>query len=143
MKISKKTDYAFRVLTTLAEHYGQKPIPIRELAARNAIPKPFLEHIMLELKSQGWVTSLPGKTGGYVLAKSPEEICMGQIVRYFDDFLSPESCAPTNEKPYHFRQVFVDVRNEITRKMDNTSLAVACGGQALFLREIISSTQRM
>ena len=64
MRISKKSDYALRVLMTLVEYYGQEPISIRELAARNAVPKRFLEHIMLDLKSQGWVTSLPGKSGG-------------------------------------------------------------------------------
>ena len=53
MRISKKSDYALRVLMTLVEYYGQEPISIRELAARNAVPKRFLEHIMLDLKSQG------------------------------------------------------------------------------------------
>ena len=51
-------------------------ISIRELAERNSVPKAFLEHIMLELKGQGWVSSLPGKRGGYVLAKRPEEITL-------------------------------------------------------------------
>ena len=72
MKLSMKTDYALRVLGTLVEHHGQGPIPIRELARRNEVPKPFLEHIMLELKEQGWVESRAGSRGGYVLARRPE-----------------------------------------------------------------------
>ena len=58
-----KTDYALRVLFTLVEHYGQGPIPIRELARRNDVPKRFLEHIMLDLKSKGWVKIEAGQSG--------------------------------------------------------------------------------
>ena len=73
MKVSMRTDYALRVLFTLVENYGRGPIPIRELARRNEVPKRFLEHIMLEMKSQDWVRSTMGKQGGYILAKSPDK----------------------------------------------------------------------
>jgi len=69
MRISKKTDYALRALFTLVDHYGGAPIPIRELARRNDIPKRFLEQIMLDLKTQGWVSSMAGLRGGYMLPK--------------------------------------------------------------------------
>ncbi|HBF33120.1 TPA: Rrf2 family transcriptional regulator, partial [Candidatus Sumerlaeota bacterium] len=60
MKISMKTDYALRCLFMLVERYETGPIPIREIAERNDIPKRFLEHILLDMKSQGWVESIPG-----------------------------------------------------------------------------------
>jgi Rrf2 family protein len=69
MWVSKKTDYALRVLFTLVDHFGGTPIPIRELARRNDVPKRFLEQIMLDCKSQGWVDSVAGIRGGYLLAK--------------------------------------------------------------------------
>jgi Rrf2 family protein len=143
MKISKKSDYALRVLMTLVEHYGQEPISIRELAKRNAVPKRFLEHIMLDLKSQGWVTSLSGKSGGYVLSKRPEEIRMGQVVRYFDGLLSPINCvsigqyeACSQEAVCRFRRIFLDARNETTRLMDNTTLAAAFHGKPVSHNEV-------
>ncbi|MCX6081750.1 MAG: Rrf2 family transcriptional regulator [Chloroflexi bacterium] len=143
MRISKKTDYALRVLMTLVEFYGREPISIRELAVQNAVPKRFLEHIMLDLKSQGWVTSLPGKSGGYVLSKRPEEIRMGQVVRYFDNLLAPISCVSVNqyepcsqEATCRFRRVFLDVRNTTARLMDNTTLAAAFAGQPVLQQEI-------
>ena len=143
MKISKKSDYAIRVLMTLVEHYGREPISIRELAARNAVPKRFLEHIMLDLKSQGWVSSLPGKAGGYTLAQSPEEISMGQIVRHFDSLLAPINCVSVNqyeqcsqESTCRFRRVFLDVRNETARLMDNTTLAAAFRGEPVRRQEV-------
>jgi Rrf2 family protein len=87
-----KTDYAFRVLFTLVEHYGRNLIPIRELARRNEVPKRFLEHIMLEMKAKGWVCSEMGKQGGYRLAKAPNEITAGEVIRYFDGVLAPIGC---------------------------------------------------
>ena len=147
MKISRKSDYALRVLMTLVEHYGQEPISIRELAERNAVPKRFLEHIMLDLKSQGWVSSLPGKSGGYVLEQRPEEIRMGQIVRYFDGVLAPISCVSvthyercSQEPVCHFRRVLLDARNETARLMDNTTLATAFRGEPVRTKEVFDET---
>jgi Rrf2 family protein len=130
MKISKKTDYAFRALFTLVEHYGRGPIPIRELARRNDAPKRFLEHIMLDLKAKGWVDSVAGVRGGYVLAKKPEQISMGEVVRYFDGILAPIDCVSvsgyircTQEPVCRFRRVFLNARNYVTELMDNATLA--------------------
>ena len=86
MRVSKKTDYALRALFTLVEHHGGAPIPIRELARRNDVPKRFLEQIMLALKSRGWVASTAGIRGGYILAKSPAKITMGEVVRHLMAF---------------------------------------------------------
>jgi len=129
MKISMKTDYALRVLFTLVEHYGRGPIPIRELARRNEVPKRFLEHIMLEMKAQGWVESLMGKDGGYVLARPPAEITAGQVVRHFDGILAPIGCVSVSEPQRcgqeavcRFRRLFLEVRNYAARLMDHTTL---------------------
>ena len=115
MRISKKTDYALRALFTLVEHHGGAPIPIRELARRNDVPKRFLEQIMLALKSQGWVESTAGIRGGYVLAKDPTKITMGEVVRYFDGIIAPIDCVSvtgyqrcTQESVCRFRRVFFD-----------------------------------
>ena len=135
MKISKKTDYALRAIFTLVEHHGRGPIPIRELARRNDAPKRFLEHIMLDLKAKGWVSSLPGKHGGYVLARSPEKITMGEIVRHFDGILAPIDCVSVSgyqrcsqEPVCRFRRVFLDARNYINRLMDHSTLADVAKG---------------
>lgn len=130
MQVSKKTDYALRALFTLVEHYNGTPIPIRELARRNDIPKRFLEQIMLALKAKGWVESLAGMRGGYVLAKNPSKITMGEIVRHFDGILAPIACVSTSgykrcsqEPVCRFRRVFFDIRNYVTAVMDRSTLA--------------------
>jgi Rrf2 family protein len=124
-----KTDYALRVLFTLVDQYQQGPIPIRELARRNEVPKRFLEQIMLEMKSKGWVTSIMGKQGGYVLAKSPDKITAGEVIRYFDGVLAPIGCVsvfqyePCSQEPVcRFRRMFLDVRNHAARLMDGATL---------------------
>ena len=130
MKVSRRADYALRVMFTLLEQENGKPISIRELAEHNLIPKPFLEHIMLDLKAQGWVASVAGKHGGYVLAQPATTITMGQIVRHFDGLLAPLNCVSSSqyepcrlEATCRFRRVFLHIRNETTRYMDGATLA--------------------
>jgi len=130
MRVSRKTDYALRALFTLVDHYGGTPIPIRELARRNDVPKRFLEQIMLALKSQGWVESTAGIRGGYVLARNPDKITMGEVVRYFDGILAPIDCVSvtgyqrcTQEPLCRFRRVFFDARNYVADLMDRSTLA--------------------
>lgn len=143
MKVSRQADYALRVLFTLAEHYGRGPVSIRELAERNDVPKTFLEHIMLDLKAEGWVVSTPGKYGGYRLAKRPEDIAMGQVVRHFDGLLAPVNCVSatqyepcSQETTCRFRRIFLEVRNEVALRMDGASLAAVMTGQPVLKQEV-------
>lgn len=146
MRISKRTDYALRALFTLVDHYGGVPIPIRELARRNDVPKRFLEQIMLDLKAQGWVDSSAGVRGGYFLAKRPERITLGEIVRHFDGILAPIDCVSVtgyqrcNQEPVcRFRRVFFDARNYVAGLMDHATLAQVAKGTPLSVREMSSS----
>lgn len=143
MQVSKKTDYALRALFTLVEHYSGTPIPIRELARRNDIPKPFLEQIMLALKAKGWVESLAGMRGGYVLAKNPSKITMGEVVRHFDGILAPIACVSlsgykrcSQEPVCRFRRVFFDIRNYVTDVMDRSTLAEVARGAPVSKQEV-------
>ncbi|HUA65877.1 MAG TPA: Rrf2 family transcriptional regulator [Alphaproteobacteria bacterium] len=143
MRISKRTDYALRALFTLLDHYRGAPIPIRELARRNDVPKRFLEQIMLDLKTQGWVDSVAGIRGGYVLARSPEKITMGEIVRHFDGVLAPIECVSvmgykrcSQEPVCRFRRVFLDTRNYIAGVMDRATLAEVAKGIPVSKQEV-------
>jgi Rrf2 family protein len=130
MRLSKKTDYALRVLVTLVERQGEGPMSMNELARLNDVPKRFLEHIMLELKEQGWVASSPGRKGGYILAADPGRITMGQVVRHFDGLMAPIGCVSvTRFEPCsqsgtcRFRRVLLEVRNATAKFLDNMTLA--------------------
>jgi Rrf2 family protein len=134
MRLSSKTDYALRALLYLVDRYRGEPVSIRQIAEANEIPKRFLEHIMLDLKRQGWARSLPGRRGGYVLGRDPAAITMGEIVRHFDGVLAPVGCVsvteyrPCGRQPTcRFRRVLLDIRNYTAKLMDAATLAsVAC-----------------
>ena len=130
MKLSRKSDYALRALFTLVANQNKRPVPVRELAELNDIPRRFLEQIMLDLKAKGWVESVAGRDGGFLLAKPPEEITLGQVVRHFDGILAPIACVSTShfepcsqEGRCRFRRLMLDVRNYISRMMDDATLA--------------------
>jgi Rrf2 family protein len=149
VKLSKKTDYALRVLFTLVEHYGRGPIPIRELARRNEVPKRFLEHILLELKEQGWVSSVNGRLGGYELAKSPDKITMGQVVRYFDGVLAPIRCVSvtdlmrcSQEPVCRFRRIFLEIRNKTAEIMDKVTLAHVYSEKPVSIDEVLKEVKK-
>ncbi len=130
MRLSRKADYALRVLFTLVDQYGQGPVSMNALARANDVPKRFLEHIMLDLKSQGWVASSPGRKGGYELAQPPERITMGQVIRHFDGVMAPIGCVSvtrhepcSQERHCRFRRVLLEVRNMTVQYLDNATLA--------------------
>lgn len=134
MKISRKSDYALRALFGLIDSDGKSPVSIRELAEKYDVPRRFLEQIMLELKTKGWVRSVAGRDGGFLLAKKPEEITMGEIVRHFDGILAPIGCVSTThyepcsqESVCRFRRVLLDIRNYTARRMEATLAAVFAG----------------
>ncbi len=146
MRLSRKSDYALRALFTLVAEYGKGPVSIRELAQRNDVPRRFLEQIMLDLKNQGWVQSIAGRIGGFVLARRPEEITMGEVVRHFDGLLAPIACVSTThyepcsqEPTCRFRRVLLDVRNYTARRMEESTLAAIHAGAPVTRAEVFAS----
>ncbi|HZO87644.1 MAG TPA: Rrf2 family transcriptional regulator [Chthonomonadaceae bacterium] len=90
--LSNRGKYATRALLDLTLHYEQGPIQIQDIAERQVIPVKFLEQILLALKRFGFVQSRKGPGGGYSLAKPPETITLGAVVRAMDGPLAPISC---------------------------------------------------
>src|ERR671912_1709941 len=85
MKVSTRGDYASRALLSLALHADESgPTSVRDIAERTALPQPYLEQILLALKGAGLVRSKRGVGGGYVLAREPAEIRLGDIVSAVD-----------------------------------------------------------
>lgn len=97
MRVSTRGDYASRALLSLALHGGDTPVSVRDIAARTGLPQPYLEQILLALKGAGIVRSKRGVGGGYVLAREPGRITLGDIVSAVDgpitlgDFGEPHS----------------------------------------------------
>lgn len=95
MSLSQKCQYSLRAVFELAKHYGEGPVKIADIAARQAIPARFLEVILNQLKQAGFVESRRGSMGGYVLTRSPTTLTVGDIIRYVEGPLSPVQCMAT------------------------------------------------
>ncbi|MDG2124773.1 MAG: Rrf2 family transcriptional regulator [Verrucomicrobiales bacterium] len=89
MKISKKAEYALRSIVAIAKRPATRPVSIQELVAEEAIPVKFLEQILLSLKHGGLLISKRGVGGGYRLAKTPDQISVGQILTLIDGAFAP------------------------------------------------------
>ncbi len=82
MKLSVKSDYAARAVLGLSKRYGAgAPVRVEDLAAEQGIPANYLAQILIELKAQGIARSQRGKEGGYLLARPPAEITLGDVLR--------------------------------------------------------------
>lgn len=92
MKISTKGRYALRLMIDIAVNSADKPVSIKEIAARQDISDKYLEQIISVLNSAGFVRSIRGAQGGYVLRKSPSEYTVGMILRLTEGSLAPVAC---------------------------------------------------
>ena len=93
MRISTKGRYALRMLLDLAEHRESGFISLKELAERQEISKKYLEQIIPMLSKGSILRTSRGTQGGYMLARSPEKITVGDILRLTEGSLSPVACA--------------------------------------------------
>jgi Rrf2 family protein len=133
--LTRKGKYGLKAMLTLAREYGRGPILISDLAEHDAIPKKFLENILLTLKHRGLVQSRKGPHGGYQIGRPPANISVGDVIRAVDGPLALVSCvsqtayAPceecVTEHDCAVRRVFQQVRDETARILDGTTLADA------------------
>jgi len=85
MKISAKIEYACVAVFELASQYGSnRPVRVREIAARHGVPPKFLVQILLELKGAGLVASTRGAAGGYQLIRPPEQVSLGGVMQVIE-----------------------------------------------------------
>jgi len=88
----KKNQYALRAIFELAKHMDQGPVKISEIATAQSIPLRFLEVILNQLKASGIVDSKRGFYGGYFLVKPPNQVSVGDVLRFLSRDLSPSDC---------------------------------------------------
>ena len=130
--LPNKTKYAIKALLSLAKNYKEpKPLSISAIASKEKIPRKFLELIMLDLKKQGLVKSKMGPTGGYYLAKHPEELMLSTIIRSTGAPIALLPCASlnfyekcdecNNEAVCGLRDVALEVRDESIKILSKTS----------------------
>jgi len=141
--ISQRAKYALRALLALAEAPADEPLMISEISRRQAIPKKFLEQILLDLKRAGIVESRRGRLGGYVLARPAERITFGEVLRLIDGPVALLPCLSriayrrctdcADEASCEIRHVFARVASASREVLDSTSLKDAAKAPAELL----------
>jgi Rrf2 family protein len=131
--LTNKGKYGLKAMVHLAGLQPGELSQVQDMADSNSIPKKFLDQILSELRNAGLVFSKKGKGGGYALARTPQEINVGQIVRVLDGPLAPIQCASvtayrpcddcSDEKVCAVRLIMVKARNAIAEVLDHHSLA--------------------
>ena len=96
MRISTKGLYALRMLVDLAEHQNVGYVSLKDIADRQNISKKYLEQIVPTLGNSGIVVANRGSQGGYMLAKSPEKVTVGDVLRLTEGSLCPVPCADSD-----------------------------------------------
>jgi len=104
MKLTTKSRCGTRILMDLAYNYGLGPVSVGDISKRQGISVKFVEQVIRPLKKAGFIRSVRGPKGGYCLAKKPEEVNIGQIIRLLETYsdlagciTKPENCARSDD----------------------------------------------
>jgi Rrf2 family protein len=84
MKISTRGRYGIRLLIDLAEHQQEPHVPLASVADRQEISVRYLEQVVIILRRAGFIRSVKGASGGYALARSPQDIIIGDVLRVLE-----------------------------------------------------------
>ncbi len=120
MNISVKGEYALLALFDLALQRQDQPTKIGDIAKRQNIPQKFLELILAGLKQGGFVESRRGAEGGYLLARSPEAITVGQVLEFMEA-KNKSNGKRRSEDP--FADMWQRVDRAVSEVVDRTSFA--------------------
>jgi len=129
--LSNKSKYGLKALMHLTGAEG--PLLANDIAVANTIPRKFLDVILLELSRAGFVSGKKGRGGGYVLARPAERISVGQVIRVLEGSFAPIACTSRiaykacadcpDEAACRIRDLMLDVRDQMSMVLDNTSIA--------------------
>jgi len=98
MQVTQKCQYALRAIFELAKRNGRGPVKIAEVAEAQDIPPRFLEVILSQLKQGGFVASQRGAEGGYMLLRQPDELSVGEVMRFMQGPIGPVECLLDGKK---------------------------------------------
>ena len=131
--LSQRTRYTIRALLHLADRYAEGPVQLTEIATEQNLPPKFLTVMLSQMSREGLVGTRRGREGGYWLARPPQEISYGEIVRLTRGSLGLLPCASrfayepckhcVTEEKCRLHRVMLMVRDETSRILDGLSLA--------------------
>lgn len=130
MRVSAKELYGLRAMSEFARHYGQGPLSLTEVARKQGISQPYLEQIAIDLRRAGLLNSKRGAQGGYYLARAPEAMTAGDVIRALEGSILPiqcvaqHKCTPCSlEDGCSARGIWEEVRDRLVETLDSIVLA--------------------
>ena len=125
MWLSTKSKYGLKAIYEIGLHYGSEPVPLKTISEKHDISLAYLEQIVAILKKAGLIVSRRGPTGGYSLARSPQEITIGDIVRSLDGSFTPSECNLKGSECFDCISwtVFKKINDGIDNVVDNFTLS--------------------
>lgn len=127
MKLSTRGRYGLRALLDLALHQGEGLVLLKDIARREEVSLPYLEHLITPLIAAGMVQSTRGARGGVLLLKPPSEIKLSEVVQLLEGSIGPVDCV-NNPALCHrsafcvTRDIWVEMKEAMSQVLDSTTL---------------------
>lgn len=120
MKISTKGRYGLTIMIELAKHYGEGPIPLRQIAAEKELSEAYLEQLVSPLRIAGLVKSVRGAYGGYLLALPPSKISAADVIKTLEGPIQPVEGIENEESPQ--RELWIRIRDAVKNVLETTTI---------------------
>jgi Rrf2 family cysteine metabolism transcriptional repressor len=127
MRLSTKGRYGLRAILDLALHQSEGLVLLRDIARRQEVSLPYLEHLIAPLTAAGLVKSTRGSRGGVLLLRSPSEIKLGEIIEVLEGSIAPVDCV-NDPKLCHrsgfcvTRDIWIEMKMAMSQVLDSTTL---------------------
>ena len=127
MKLSTKGRYATRALLDLALHEGEAPVLLKDIAQRQQISLPYLEHLITPLIAGGIVWSTRGARGGVSLARPPEQVKLSEVIQLLEGSIAPVECVNnpgvcSRSKLCVTRDIWCELKKAMNGVLESTTL---------------------
>ena len=138
MKLSTKGRYAVMAMADLAQHGNGRPVALAEVAERQEISLSYLEQLFGRLRRGGLVRSVRGPGGGYMVARSPEQMRIADIILAVDEPIKATRCTPGSPNGCHSHRgrclthdLWEELGNQIYLYLNSVTLADVCERRVL------------
>lgn len=128
MKLSTKGRYGLKAMFQLAISENDGPVPLKQIAEKQNLSESYLEQLFSTLRKDGLLNSVRGAQGGYLLARAPEDITVGHILRSLEGELSPSDCIIEGEIDCEreticvTKNVWIKIKRSIDEVVDSITL---------------------
>lgn len=127
MILSTKGRYGLKAVFELSLNYGSGPVSLKKISEKYNISENYLEQLFAKLKKKGYIETVRGAQGGYLLAKDPKDITVGMILRTLEGDITTSECLGkevcSRESICATRVIFEKIEKSINNVIDNITLA--------------------